>query len=249
VWSAAGHAHIELRKVDPSQLDKFAQRLEAELSRHHAVRWVETVGAVGRVVVAFDEDAAPVEDLLDSVGSVEEEFDVHWEPFAADTGSHPADAEPIIRGAAHIGGAAVGLGLATVQQAARLRPIPFMGYAVSGLSLLPGRSAAVPEDPGRVSAGRAQHRKGVGDQRGHVRLAQLLRTADAEQVAQPPGREDLHVAGGEAAVGDLGAVHAHHRAHADPKRGTDCGGFQPQRAEGVVHRVVVVPHPPIGGSG
>jgi len=41
-------------------------------------------------VVAFDEDADPMEDLIDSVESVEEEFDVHREPLAADSGSHPA---------------------------------------------------------------------------------------------------------------------------------------------------------------
>jgi hypothetical protein len=44
-------------------------------------------------------------------------------------------------------------------------------------------------------------------------------------------------------------VDAHDRAHPDPERGADRGGFQPQRAEGVVHRVVVVPHPPVRALG
>ncbi len=136
VWSAAGHAHIEIRRIHPSQVDKFSERLEAELSRHHAVRWVETVGAVGRVVVAFDEDAASAEDLVDSVESVEEELGVQQEPFAADVPSHPADAEPIVRGAVEIAGAAVGLGFATVQRATRLPPVPFTGYAAGGLAFL-----------------------------------------------------------------------------------------------------------------
>ncbi len=64
VWSAAGHVHIELRRVDPSQVDRFCERLEAELSDHRAVRWVETVGEVGRVVVAFDEGAAEEDDFV-----------------------------------------------------------------------------------------------------------------------------------------------------------------------------------------
>ena len=53
-------------------------------------------------------------------------------------------------------------------------------------------------------------------------------------------------------VGDLGAVDAHNRAHPHPERPADRLGFQPQGAEGLVHRVVVVPAPrrpanPAGG--
>ncbi len=136
VWSAAGHVHIELRRVDPSQVDRFCERLEAELSDHRAVRWVETVGEVGRVVVAFDEGAAEEDDFVECVESVEEEFGVQQEPLAGDAAPHPADAEPIVRGAVEIAGSAVGLGIATAQRAARLPPIPYMGTAAGGLAFL-----------------------------------------------------------------------------------------------------------------
>jgi cation-transporting P-type ATPase I len=136
VWSAAGHAHIEIRMVDPAQIERFTERLEAELCSHEAVRWVETVGDVGRVVVAFDDEAASSEDLVESVESVEEEFGVHTQPFTAGLRSHPADAEPIVRGAVEIAGAAVGLGIATVQRAARLPPIPFVGHVAGGLAFV-----------------------------------------------------------------------------------------------------------------
>jgi cation-transporting ATPase I len=136
VWSAAGHVHIELRRVDSSQVDRFCERLEADLSDHRAVRWVETVGEVGRVVVAFDEGDAEEEDFVECVESVEEEFGVQQEPFAGDATPHPADAEPIVRGAVEIAGSAVGLGLATAQRAARLPPIPYMGTVAGGLAFL-----------------------------------------------------------------------------------------------------------------
>jgi cation-transporting P-type ATPase I len=136
VWSAAGHAHIEIRQVESSQIDRFSERLEAELCSHSAVRGVETLSEVGRVVVGFDEDAASAEDFVDCVESVEEEFGVQGEPLAADAVPHPADAEPIIRGAVEIAGAAFGLGLATVQRAARLPRIPFVGSVAGGLAFL-----------------------------------------------------------------------------------------------------------------
>lgn len=136
VWSAAGHVHIELRRVESSQVDRFCGRLEADLCDHHAVRWVETVSEVGRVVVAFDEGAAEEEDFIECVESVEEEFGVQEEPFAGDMTPHPADTEPIVRGAVEIAGSAVGLGIATAQRAARLPPIPYMGTAAGGLAFL-----------------------------------------------------------------------------------------------------------------
>jgi cation-transporting P-type ATPase I len=136
LWSAHGHAHIELRRVDPSQADRFAERLEAELSRHPAVRWVETVGEVGRMVVAYDENAASEEDLVESVEDVEDEFAVKDEPFERDLGPHPADIEPIIRGAVEIAGATVGLGIASAQRAARLPAIPYMDTAAGAVSFL-----------------------------------------------------------------------------------------------------------------
>jgi cation-transporting ATPase I len=136
VWSAAGHVHIELRRVDSSEVDRFCERLEADLGDHRAVRWVQTVGEVGRVVVAFDEGFTEQEDFVECVESVEEEFGVQEEPFAGEGVSHPADAEPILRGAVEIAGSAVGLGLATAQRAARLPPIPYMGTAAGGLAFL-----------------------------------------------------------------------------------------------------------------
>jgi cation-transporting ATPase I len=136
VWSSGGHAHIEVRPVDPSDLERFAERLEAKLGDHHAVHWAEAVGTVGRVVVAFDEQAASADELVESVESVEEEFGVQDQPFGSDEPPHPADIEPLLRTGAMVGGAAVGLGIATVRRVARLPPIPFVGYAAAGLSAL-----------------------------------------------------------------------------------------------------------------
>jgi len=136
IWSRAGHVHIELRRIDSSQIDRFNERLETELCGHHAVRWVETASEVGRVVVAFDEGAAEEDDFVECVESVEEEFGVDEEPFAGDSASDPAAVEPIVRGLVEIGGSAVGLGLATAQRLARVPPIPFVGTAAGGLAFL-----------------------------------------------------------------------------------------------------------------
>jgi len=88
--------------------------------------------------------------------------------------------------------------------------------------------------------------QGVGDQRGHIRRLRLLGTV-AKHAAESPGRHDLHHAGLQAAVGDPGAVHAHHRPHRHPQRGADRLGLKAQGAKLLVHRVVVVPHPAVGG--
>jgi hypothetical protein len=82
IWARPGRAHIEVRRVESSQVDKFTERLEAELCSHRAVRWVETVGELGRVVVAYDEDLADEDDFVEWVESVEEEFGAEDEPFA-----------------------------------------------------------------------------------------------------------------------------------------------------------------------
>jgi cation-transporting ATPase I len=135
MWAERGHAHIELRKVDPSRVDRFAERLEAELCSHPAVRWVETVGEVGRVVVAFDGGAAEEADFVECVEDVEQEFGVDDQPFDGEA-PHPADIEPIVRGAVEIAGATVGLGIATAQRAARLPPLPYMPTAAGAVSFL-----------------------------------------------------------------------------------------------------------------
>jgi cation-transporting P-type ATPase I len=136
VSTRGGHAHIEVRHVDPSAFDRFAERLEVELCGHSAVRWVETVDTVGRVVVAFDDQAASADELVESVESVEEEFGVGDRPFGSDEPSHPADIEPLVRTGAMIGGSAVGLGIAAARRVARIPPVPFVGYAAAGLSAL-----------------------------------------------------------------------------------------------------------------
>ena len=135
-WSSKGHAHIKVRPVDPADAGRFADRLEAELGAHDAVRWVEAVGTLGRVVVAFDEQAAGADDLVEVVASVEAEFGVQDRPFDADRPPHPADIEPLVRSASMIGGSAVGVGVATVRRVVPLPTIPFVGYAAAGLSAL-----------------------------------------------------------------------------------------------------------------
>jgi cation-transporting P-type ATPase I len=108
VWSSPGRTHIELRPVDPDQFGILAARLRERLGSRTDVHWVEALSVVGRVVVAFDEQATSPEELLDSVEAVEEELGMHDNPFPVEAPDDPGDAAPVLRGIAELSGDAVG---------------------------------------------------------------------------------------------------------------------------------------------
>ncbi len=51
--------------------------------------------------------------MSSSTQEVEDEFGVGEEPFATEEQLRPADIEPVVRGIAEIGGAAIGVGVST----------------------------------------------------------------------------------------------------------------------------------------
>jgi cation-transporting P-type ATPase I len=120
VWSAPGRAHIEFRPVEPARLGVFAARIEEKLGGLPGVRWVEALSPIGRVIVAFDEDATSVQELTDGVRAVEEELEVHQRPFATQRPDHPADLAPVLRDLAELGGDAFGAALGLVGGLARV---------------------------------------------------------------------------------------------------------------------------------
>lgn len=124
VWSAPGRAHIELRPIEAAREEAFAARLEERLGDLPGIHFVEVLSSVGRVVVAFDEDAMSVDELLDGVQAVEEEFEVHQRPFATQWPDHPADLAPVLRTLAELGGDALGVTLGLVGRLAPVRALP-----------------------------------------------------------------------------------------------------------------------------
>jgi cation-transporting P-type ATPase I len=124
VWSVPGRAHIELRPVEAAQVEAYADRLTKRLGDRPGVRWVEVLASVGRVVVAFDEDATSVEELVDGVHAVEEELGVHQRPFAAERPDHPADLASVLRNLAELGGDVLGTALGLVGRLAPVRALP-----------------------------------------------------------------------------------------------------------------------------
>jgi cation-transporting ATPase I len=124
VWLVPGRAHIELRPVEPGQFGAFADRLEERLGGLPGVRWVEALSAVGRVVVAFDEDATSTEELIEGVRGVEEELAVDRNPFVVEQPDHPADVAPVLRDLAELGGDAIGAALGLVGRFTPVRLLP-----------------------------------------------------------------------------------------------------------------------------
>jgi cation-transporting P-type ATPase I len=156
VWSARGRAHIELRPVDPDRFGELAARLQERLGSQRGVRWVEALGAVGHVVVAFDEDATSPEELVDAVEDVEQEQGADQRPFEVDEPDHPGDAAPILRGVAELSGDALGTMLSLVGRFTPIRALPAVvdpGLITSLLAWTPRLRRPIEERLGTTATG------------------------------------------------------------------------------------------------
>lgn len=119
-----GRAHIEVRTATRPGSESLARQLEAALNRLEGVHWVEVNAIIGRVAVAFDGDAANVEDVLGVVESVEEATGVAGEPFSFDRPDHPGDPEPVRRAVAGLVADVAGIGMGVFGSVLRSTPIP-----------------------------------------------------------------------------------------------------------------------------
>jgi cation-transporting P-type ATPase I len=156
VWSAPGRTHIELRPVDPDRFGVLAARLRERLGGQTGVQWVEALGAVGRVVVAFDEDATSPAELVDGVRAIEQELGVDDTPFGVEEPDHPGDAAPVLRGVAELGGDALGAMLSLVGRVSPGRVFPAAvdpGLITSLLAYTPRLRRPVEERLGATATG------------------------------------------------------------------------------------------------
>ena len=129
-WVGNGRAHIDVRGIHRPEAQPWLGEIESRLEQLRGVDWAEVNAVTGRVVVAFDQDAVDVGDLVDVVESVEEAHDVQGERFPADRPDHPGDRGPLHRNLVAFGADVVGLGLSGVGQLVPFAPLPVEAAAV-----------------------------------------------------------------------------------------------------------------------
>ena len=107
-------AHIEIKKLVESELSAFTRAVKKELELPR-VQWVEVNPALFRVVIAFEDDAFTLEELVAHVENAERTCGIHEAAFQDSVWEHPADVEAaerlIIELAADAFGAVAGFGL------------------------------------------------------------------------------------------------------------------------------------------
>ena len=124
VSSDGRHAHIEVRGAHHPERAGLVRDVKAALERLDGVEWAEIDTIVGRAVVVFDPASVSPDDLIDTIGTVEEVHGAAEERFPHDRPDHPADREPLQRNVFAIIADVVGIGVATGVQALRVVRIP-----------------------------------------------------------------------------------------------------------------------------
>lgn len=122
IWSKPGKAHIELPDLKGEEYRDFVEILQRELERHEAVFWAVANGAMGRMIVAWDEDRAELEAIMEIVAQVEERFHLSEGVYSSERSDHPGDDEPIMRGLVRMGSSLAGTAAGVVMKVTRRKP-------------------------------------------------------------------------------------------------------------------------------
>ena len=138
VWTCEERAHLELRQLDPTELSAFAARMEEALGTHEAVHWVDVNADLGRVVVAFDQTALAVDELVAMVEDLEQERGLDQRPLCGSGFPYPGDVEPVLREAIKLGADAVSLALSFPLRMAIAIPPPVRAVAGSVAAVING---------------------------------------------------------------------------------------------------------------
>src|SRR6187399_2893951 len=173
-WIGRTRAHIELRQLEQSELDLFAARIRPAFGELVRVRGVELNAPLRRLIIAFDDDAYSLAELLAVVEQAEQAVGVENAGFRDEPWEHPADVERIERLlvglCADAFGVASGLGL-------KLTPLPASRIAGTLASLL------------SIAQGTARLRRPLDERFGPQRADLMLdmAAAVAHGAAQRPG--------------------------------------------------------------
>jgi len=96
-WVGRTRAHIELRDLSQSELLLFAERVRAAFGELVRIRGVELNAPLRRLIVAFDDDAYTLSELLAVVEQAERAAGVDNARFKDEMWEHPGDSETIER--------------------------------------------------------------------------------------------------------------------------------------------------------
>ncbi|HEY7136515.1 MAG TPA: HAD-IC family P-type ATPase [Acidimicrobiia bacterium] len=138
VWARSGRAHIEVRGVHRPDVNELVEAVEQRLRALDGVQWAVVVGAIGRVVVAFDEDAVSVPEMVDTIEDVETLYELAREDVLTDGWDHPGDGQTLRWGVVELGADAAGMALGAVARIMRLPRLPIeVAAAVPAFDNLP----------------------------------------------------------------------------------------------------------------
>lgn len=135
-WGADGRAHIEVRRVEATQLHGLGRAVARTLEAVPGVAWAELNPYTRRVIVAYDERQVVLADLVGAVQRAEEEAEAGLAPFGDEKPEHPADVESLARTLVEMGTDAGGLVLAGLLRMARVKPLPIQADAATILAML-----------------------------------------------------------------------------------------------------------------
>jgi cation-transporting ATPase I len=96
-WLGRNRAHIELRDLSQAELTLFAERVRPALGDLVRVRGVEVNAALRRLIVAYDDDAYTLSELLAVIEQAERAAGVENALFKDEPWEHPADTESVER--------------------------------------------------------------------------------------------------------------------------------------------------------
>lgn len=173
-WLTRNRAHIELRDLSQAELRLFLERVRPALTELVRVRGVEVNAALRRLIIAFDDDAYTLSELLAVVEQAERAAGVENAAFKDELWEHPADAEGVERLlvglCADALGTVTGLGL-------KFSPLPALRVAGTVGSLF------------SIAQSTSRLRKPLDDRFGPLRADLLLdmAAAAAHGAAQRPG--------------------------------------------------------------
>ncbi|MBV8302599.1 MAG: hypothetical protein JOZ04_00200, partial [Acidimicrobiia bacterium] len=124
-----GRVHVEVRSLHEPSAGDLAQDLKAALEALGHVDWVQVNQAIGRVLVAFDDEAIDAGDIVDIVEAVEDAHGAADDLFPHDRPDFPGDAEPLLRDTVALAADVVAVGLGVAGRFARMTAVPVEAVA------------------------------------------------------------------------------------------------------------------------
>lgn len=134
LWSADGRAHVEVRGLSSPLGAQLAEDVERAVGALDGVRWAEVNAATGRLVVAYDPDASPIENVVGAIEALEDRHGVRDALSPPWHVAHPADSEALRRAWIAAGADGIGLVAGVLGRALTTGPVP--GELATLVSLL-----------------------------------------------------------------------------------------------------------------